>query len=416
MINIDLERLEGSLRLHLCWLHRLMKDTNRFNAKNYLPVAGQLRVLFCDSDVPILLYYTKQKGVPLRIVAQPSSIETLPELPSPILELNSGGFRPHWNSNNEEETLDFNEFLDLKIGVVPVGGKGSAYSSRQVIKWIANKEGVSHLDFKRPATLESLNSISFHNGDTIEESFVVQDLIYSLGRWTQIAIPYSLNIANLGHSLRARLGRDITSSIPDITNYQRIAHYKLLNQSIKMTYFEGEHGFETHSMEQELDAFGVHMFVSIPEQQLDLDKGCIFEIVTKDKQIEISLWLLDNTFEAKVQYRDEIVANCMTAIPQMSQKDLYFPLSLQFDFSSPDIRIEFAIEGRIVSNESNQIKGFPNQIIANDLYLGTNKDRSDMETFFATEVIFTSGFLSEDDLGVIAHYLWMAPIPSRQTD
>jgi len=414
MTNIDLERLEDSLRLHLCWLHRLMKDANRFSAKNYLPIAGQLRALLCDSDVPILLHYAKHKGIPLRIVAQPSSIGTLPELPSPILELNSGGFRPHWNSNNEEQTIDFSEFLDLKIGVVPVGGTGSAYSSRQVIKWVANKEGVSHLDFKRPATLESLNSISFHNGDVIEEAFVIQNLIYSLGRWTQIAIPYSLNIANLGHSLRERLSRDITSSIPDITKYQHIAHYNLLSQSIKMTYFEGEHGFETHSMKQELEAFGLHMFVSIPEEQLNSDKGCIFEIETKDNQIGISLWLLDNVFEARMQYGDKIIANCSITIPQMSQKDLYFPLSLQFDFSLSNIRIEFAIEGKVESSESKQIEEFPNQIICSDLYLGYNKEHNYMATFFATEVIFTSGFLSESDLGEIAHYLWMGPIPPRQ--
>jgi hypothetical protein len=46
---------------------RALNDPDCDRLHLYLPIAGQLRVLLLDANLPILLVYAQDRGIPLRI-------------------------------------------------------------------------------------------------------------------------------------------------------------------------------------------------------------------------------------------------------------------------------------------------------------------------------------------------------------
>ncbi len=393
MDDTQLEELEGSLRHHLKLLRILMNDPDRHEGRNYLPIAGQLRVLLCDSNLPILLFYADEHSVPLPIVAT-----LLRNVPGTVFALNPGGFRPHWNSLGKDKTMPIDSFLDAEIGVVPVGGAGSAYSPRQIIKWVANKEGVSHFDFKKPATLLSLKAISFHSGDTVTEGLPIQDLIYSLGRWTQIAILFVLNMVNQDKLLRQKLAEN-NEKKPDIKDLERILHYEL------KAYFEGEHCVVAHDINEAInEGFGFHSLISIPEVQLSQEATCIFELIFKHGAF--SLWYHSRSFEVRIRIKDS-ESFCMS-IPGISNIEPYSfsAISLQLDITTPVPRILLAIDGQSMEPMVLDEHKLMDELFITDFVIGSNRDQAEFATFFAWEVFLTKGVLRHHEIDFVSKYLW----------
>jgi len=94
--------------------------------------------------------------------------------------------------------MSVQEYLDTAIGGVPVqvgtgqGERVSWYTPRQLIKWVANKEGAAHLDLTLPATLEALNVtrrvMKTAEGSTTTDEFLVRSGIVQIAQWTLKAI------------------------------------------------------------------------------------------------------------------------------------------------------------------------------------------------------------------------------------
>jgi hypothetical protein len=157
----------------------------------HLPIAGILRVLLCDAEVPILLRFAKAQGKVLRIWAPRPAREPM----DPDLLFYFKAFVCSWEPYPEGYEMSIEEFLVTPIGVASLptpDGRGTAgsYSAKQVIKWTANKEGVSHLDFDKPATLENLKASTYQRGETITTAIEIRRVIYAVGEWTLNAVEH----------------------------------------------------------------------------------------------------------------------------------------------------------------------------------------------------------------------------------
>jgi hypothetical protein len=192
-------RLEKSLLRHRAQLDTLLNHPERDVRDLHLPIAGQLRVLLTDKSVPILLEYAQDKGVDLRIWGpQPAGSQGDPRA---VVDFNA--LVASWEPVADGYEMSITEYLDTALGAVPLISRdtskrpvGSWYTPRQLIKWVSNKEGVTHLDFDPPATLRSLKD-GFQFDGTVEgfgavDEFLIRWALVQLGKWTLRAIDYSL--------------------------------------------------------------------------------------------------------------------------------------------------------------------------------------------------------------------------------
>ena len=65
--DAELEQLRKVLYTHLLVLDTLLSSPDRWVLDLHIPIAGQLRVLLCDADMPVLLIYARERGIPLRV-------------------------------------------------------------------------------------------------------------------------------------------------------------------------------------------------------------------------------------------------------------------------------------------------------------------------------------------------------------
>lgn len=77
--------------------------------------------------------------------------------------------------------------------VTPLGLVGGSYNPTQLIKWLANKEGIAHLDFRKPKTLQQLKQTILHTSDGDLREFEVKRAVQQLGAWAITAIDYLLS-------------------------------------------------------------------------------------------------------------------------------------------------------------------------------------------------------------------------------
>ena len=70
------------------------------------------------------------------------------------------------------------------------------YTPRQLIKWVANKEGVAHLDLKPPTTLEAIQTAITVTGTvegyTATDEFLLRHGIVQIAKWTVRGIEHVL--------------------------------------------------------------------------------------------------------------------------------------------------------------------------------------------------------------------------------
>jgi hypothetical protein len=142
----QLAELERALNIHLELLTDYLVREDVVESSCYLPIAGQLRVLLCDAQVPILLTYAGAKGFPLYVWGPRPLSEMLKEQLAWMMNLQLASWVPY-EPRSYRYTIQ--DFLDLPIGreIVATGSscnEGKDYTPRQLIKWIANKEGVCH--------------------------------------------------------------------------------------------------------------------------------------------------------------------------------------------------------------------------------------------------------------------------------
>lgn len=207
-IHLSLEhvaRLEETLRRQLLQLRKALGDSERDTADLHLQIAGQLRALLCDSKVPILLVYAEYKSIDLRVWGpNPPGFRGTPgriwfqynallASPQPVVD---------------SYEMSIRDYLDTPIGATPLpnpsGGQPSQtvwYTPRQLIKWVANKEGVAHLELDPPASLRAVqNAFTVSGSVTLvgqqgeilnfgaTDQLLVRSALLQIGLWTAHAI------------------------------------------------------------------------------------------------------------------------------------------------------------------------------------------------------------------------------------
>jgi len=414
MSKEEIRELRSILEKHASWIARHTLSEKIDVNSDYILLAGILRVLLCDANVPILISYAKEKKVPLGIVYYPTQIETNPELfKNSALYLNHNSSLPHWDSLRTGDTIDIEKFLDKPIGV-----SGQTYTARKIIKWVANKEGISHLDFKKPATLKSLKGMSYVSGNDRIEGFIIQNVIYSLARWVLITIPFVLNLDNLFVKAQSTLQKlDTTTYFPP-KNLDRILHYILIHQSAFHTYFEGEHGIYTNNINQKFDnEIGIHTLICILDNQLNSGTTDIYRIKVglsnnystilvslKDEQYLICSYKYDTK-------QSEIIIDLKKEKIEVGN---YFSLSYELKFSDKLVKLSVCING--IKNFSKDIEYnlttlsriILNQSIGGNPFQKKSETNQISASFFMTEFILCKKSLDPDKFKSLTKYFWLS--------
>lgn len=190
------KRLQEVLNRQQIQLEGFLNDPNRDSKDLHYIIAGQLRILLCDSDVPVLIHYAKEHNIELKVWG-----------PFPVgFTFNSAKAVFSFNALVASYFLEFDayemsisDYLDNVIGAVPRIDKTSntvngtiSYTPRQLIKWISNKDGVTHLELSPMQSLESVKTaISVEGiveGFTRADNFILRNSIIQIGVWANEAI------------------------------------------------------------------------------------------------------------------------------------------------------------------------------------------------------------------------------------
>ena len=223
-------RLEKTLRRQLLQLRKALGDSERDTADLHLQIAGHLRALLCDSKVPVLLVYAEYKSIDLRVWGpNPPGFRGTPGRMAFQVNALIASSQPVAYSYE----MSIRDYLDTPIGATPVpdpsGGQPSQtvwYTPRQLIKWVANKEGVAHLELDPPASLRAvqngltvfgLATLVGQQGEILKfgatDQFIVRSALLQIGLWTAHAIdrvlapPISSANKALADAIRAQTRR-----------------------------------------------------------------------------------------------------------------------------------------------------------------------------------------------------------------
>lgn len=189
----QMAQLARTLHGHALVLERLLGADDYWVHDLHVTVATQLRVLLCDRDLPTLLAFAHQKGVRLRIWGPRPPGSGL----NTDLLFSWTALVASWTPVPDGYEMSIEDYLDTGIAVILVAGQGRAFSPRQIIKWVSNKEGGAHFSFDKPFTLQMLKQSKWATGGTEVDSFQAKQVLYSLGLWTHTAIGACLGMVPL---------------------------------------------------------------------------------------------------------------------------------------------------------------------------------------------------------------------------
>ena len=196
MTEAELTALGQAVVRNANWLSGHLDHPQRDELDLHLPIAGILRVMLCDADTPVLLVFAREQGVPLRVWAASPALKPF----HTDLLFAFHALICSWDSVADGHEMSIEDFLDTPVGVASIAtpdgmGAGSPYTPRQVIKWAANKEGVTHFDLDKPATLESLKASTYTRGEVTTAEMELRRVIYAVAEWTHRAVTEVMNRA-----------------------------------------------------------------------------------------------------------------------------------------------------------------------------------------------------------------------------
>lgn len=407
MTENELKDLEKSLMRHSTLLAKLLNDPRKIEDELYLPIAGQLRVLLCDSNLPILLKYAQAKNIPLPILVPPKlfsdSEETLPLLQINFLKIG-------WTYKDDSLTNSIQEFLDKPYGIVPIKNpdgtsKGSSFTPKQIIKWVANKEGVAHLDFSKPATFNSFKSFIHHSNGKDTEGALVQKLIFELARWTNVAISWVLCFRNIRENVYNNLNSLNAYSEILPTNLPLIAHYKLLENGLKGAYLEGEHILESSDMNVNLiSGYSWNAMLKLINQ---INPGTTYLYETAGKNSKLSL-NLDN--QGRLNF--SLIVNDSNVYTVAIEQIIDTKYFNEFIFLSCQIGVNerYLTLSIYINSDKVKIKKFEieHEIgILTKQVLGGNLEGKFKSSFIVRELVIANKYLSKNETFGLSKYLWM---------
>lgn len=184
------ERYREALYRNQIQLEKYLSDPQRDTDDVFYYIAGILRVLLCDGDSSLLLYYAKENNIELEIWG--------PNPPSFKYDNSKNRFSIISNVASYFE-VDFSykmkieEYLKTEIGLVPLKESSVlGYTAIDIIKWTCNKEGITHMETKPFQKLESIKSAIRVRGDVSgyenTDSFLLRSPITQLGMWALTTI------------------------------------------------------------------------------------------------------------------------------------------------------------------------------------------------------------------------------------
>jgi hypothetical protein len=190
MTVAELGELERVLKNHQEWILEEYQRSKNRHSTAYLKLAGYLRILLVDGDMPVLLRFAKEKGKTLYAYVSDYSLRQL----EGKAMWGWSGFVISWTSERESVSVTIEDFLDRAIGLYSdENGLARTYTPRQLIKYTANKEGVAHLDLKKPTALKEMKLMTISDQQGHSDSQEIKHAVQAISAWTYSAIGYVLD-------------------------------------------------------------------------------------------------------------------------------------------------------------------------------------------------------------------------------
>jgi hypothetical protein len=178
------------LRNHREWIWEDYEKTTDKHSSAYLKLSGYLRILLVNDELPVLLRYAKERGKTLYAYVPNCDLRELEGEPV----CGWSGFVISSNPEEGSKRITIEEFLDRAIGLYSdEQGLACTYTPRQLIKYAANKEGVAHLNLKKPKALEAMKLMAIIDERGRSDSQEVKHALRAIAGWTYNAIGYLLD-------------------------------------------------------------------------------------------------------------------------------------------------------------------------------------------------------------------------------
>jgi hypothetical protein len=189
MIASEQIEIERVLRNHREWICEDYEKAKDKHSSAYLKLSGYLRILLVNRDLPVLLHYAKERCKTLYAYVPNFDLREFEGQPV----WGWSGFVISWNPENGSKRITIEEFLDRAIGLYSdEQGVACTYTPRQLINYAANKEGVAHLELKKPKKLEAMKLMAIVDERGRSDSQEFKHALRAIARWTYDAIGYLL--------------------------------------------------------------------------------------------------------------------------------------------------------------------------------------------------------------------------------
>jgi hypothetical protein len=194
MTSSELTEIERVLRNHQEWIFEDYEKAKDKHSSAYLRLADYLRILLVDGDLPVLLRCAKERGKTLFAYVPDSDLR---QFEGKAMWAWSG-FVISWTAEKDVKRITIEEFLDRPIGLYSdEKGLARTYTPKQLIKYTANKEGVAHLDLRKPRALEQMKRMIIEDErGRSSNSQEIRHAIRAIAGWTHNAIGYVLDDAS----------------------------------------------------------------------------------------------------------------------------------------------------------------------------------------------------------------------------
>jgi hypothetical protein len=190
MRDSESDELERILIEQLGFLREDLTRGDWFTSGRHGRVATQLRLLLCDKDLPVFVRYAAKKTVNVQVYGPVQYPERHRKHMALHFNTQVIGRAPFVGS----QAYDLPSYLNSTIQVLPVRAfndakPGDDFTPRNLITWVANKEGFAHLELKKPKPLAGLKTLTWTDGHTEIKEFTIKDNLRQVGAWVAEVIP-----------------------------------------------------------------------------------------------------------------------------------------------------------------------------------------------------------------------------------
>lgn len=375
----ELSEAKECLKMHAELFAKFLNDKEIDRNTLYKQFAGQLRVLLCDNDLAVLTAYADEIGKELSIVVGTTSItENAPS----SLTFTYDAYFCWWDYLYSGDTVLIRDYLEKIIGVIPVqdGDKSISvkYTPKEIIKWVANKDGVSHLNLKPPRVHKAMKNIVGYSGNKKYSNLIAQNLILQLAEWCYIAINYVFSDDSLYEFVEEESVNLIHIEPISLNKSTLLAWY--FKDQKNGVYFEGITGFHIASMDKTLKELSFNTLLKIIPQ-LHTGNRSLLQLIEVGFEYNILIYL-DESLNLQMQLKD--MQYKLFNLKEYNVFNQFFNLSLEFDFLNENLSCY--INGVNVVKTSFEVNN--REFNVQEMFLAVSDKSTDALSCFTREVIF----------------------------